>query len=58
MAEPRRVNLMPVEAPDVAKKDKKPSRVSRFSVALTESNDKSCPEFSYAELVKNSLVSY
>ena len=57
MAEPRRIELMPAEPPKPTTKKEKRTPAFRFRLSLTESTDKTCPEFSYAELLKNVLVS-
>ena len=56
MAESRRVELsstLPVE--DDKKKDIFTPTI-RINLTLVESTDVSCPEFSYADLVKNAVV--
>ncbi|XP_077984598.1 uncharacterized protein LOC144439201 [Glandiceps talaboti] len=55
MAEPRRI--IPISAPtaDQKEKTKKGEPTIRFSLTLTESTERTCPEFSYGELVKNAL---
>ena len=55
--EVKRVELMQVEPAAQSKKDKKVLPTFRFNLTLTESTDKTCPEFSYTELMKNALVS-
>ena len=55
--EAKRVELMPVAPATQPKKDKKVLPTFRFNLTLTESTDKTCPEFSYTELMKNALVS-
>ena len=55
--EPKRVNLVPVGPVQEPKKTEEIKRTYRFSVALTESTDKTCPEFSFHEMVKGLLVS-
>ena len=57
MVEPRRIDLTTLEAPNKDDKKDKQRPTLRFNLALTESNDKTCPEFSYVELLKNTLVS-
>ena len=54
--EPRRVNMVtvPLETPE--SKDELAPTI-RFTLSLTESNDKTFPEFSYTELLKNASVS-
>lgn len=55
--ESRRVELVnTVALPNEGKRDERPPTV-RISVVLTESNDVSCPEFSYTDLLmKNASV--
>ena len=57
MEVPRRIELMPV-AP-IQKKETKKETVPtvRFNLDLTEPTEKTCPEFSYEELLRNALVS-
>ncbi|XP_076362543.1 uncharacterized protein LOC143253121 isoform X1 [Tachypleus tridentatus] len=53
MAEPRRIAF---ETVGTLAKDNKPKELFptyRFSLTLEESNDKTCPEFSYSDLVKS-----
>ncbi len=56
MEVPRRIELMPV-APVPKKETKKTPQTIRFTLDLSESTDKTCPEFSYEELLRNALVS-
>ena len=59
MSEPKRVPLQTLEFANAAKKDKgkqlMPSH--RFTLTLPESNEKTCPEFDYAQLLKAAEVS-
>lgn len=54
--EPRRIELTPVDASDKEKKKEKLGKTVRFNLTLTESSEATCPEFSYAELLKNAYV--
>lgn len=55
--EPKRVELVSVGTINEEKKPKKRIPTLRFNLTLTDSTDKTCPEFSYSDLVKNALVS-
>ncbi len=55
---PRRIELMPVAPVQKKEKKKKTPVTLRFELTLAESNEKTCPEYSYAELVKDRLVSW
>ncbi|XP_070554503.1 ubinuclein-1-like isoform X2 [Ptychodera flava] len=55
MAEPRRIIPVSAEPTDNKEKTKKVDPTLRFSLTLTDSTEKTCPEFSYGELVKNAL---
>ena len=58
MSDPRRLHFTTIGP--MGKEKKKKSSLPptiRFTLALRESNDKTCPEFSYADLMKNALVS-
>ena len=57
MAEPRRIELTTVEPIAPEKEEKKEQITFRFSLTLTDSTERTCPEFSYTELLKNALVS-
>ena len=58
MTEVKRVALTTCEPKKVDKKVKKVPRTHRFTITLGESNAKTCPEYSFADLVKNERVSY
>lgn len=56
MSEPRRLHFTTVGPMGKEKKKKSSSPPTlRFTLALRESNDKTCPEFWYADLMKNAL---
>ena len=61
MGEPRRIELMPVDTVEEPKPEKKKAKkrapTLRFDLALTESTERICPEFSYVELYKKAVVS-
>lgn len=57
MGEPRRIELMPVSAPQNGKKEDKSTKTVRFQLSLTDSTSEACPEFSYAYLLQKRLVS-
>ncbi|XP_033223092.1 ubinuclein-1 [Belonocnema kinseyi] len=54
MSEPKRVPLQTLEFANAAKKDKGKQLLPshRFTLTLLESNEKTCPEFDYAQLLK------
>lgn len=52
MAEPRRIPFDTVKSLAKEKKAKDQPPTQRFSLTLDESNDKTCPEYSYSDLVK------
>lgn len=57
MEVPRRIELMPA-APIQKKETKKETPVTiRLTLDLTDPTEKTCPEFSYEELLRNALVS-
>ncbi|XP_012941057.1 ubinuclein-1 [Aplysia californica] len=49
----KRIQLKPCEPTKVDKKVKKRPKTHRFVLSLGESNSKTCPEYSFADLVKN-----
>ncbi|XP_006820512.1 uncharacterized protein LOC100370569 [Saccoglossus kowalevskii] len=55
MAEPRRIIPTSAWEPPKKEKEKRTEPTLRFNVTLTESNPGTCPEFSYADLLKNAL---
>lgn len=55
--EPRRVEMVTFAQQNQPKLEKVDPTI-RFTLTLAESNDETCPEFSYAELWKNALVSW
>lgn len=59
MSEPKRVPLQTLEFANAAKKDKGKQLLPshRFTLTLLESNEKTCPEFDYAQLLKAAEVS-
>ena len=66
MSEPKRIALIPLAAAEVAqaslpaKKDKKSTtnvKTHRFTLALPDSTEKSCPEFNFADLIAALAVS-
>ena len=57
MAEPRRIELKPATGFEKPKQEEKTAPTFRFTLSLSESTEKNCPEFSYVELLKNALVS-
>ena len=57
MGEPRRIELVTVEATPKVKSSKKRRTTVRLEVEIGDSTDKTCPEFSYTELLKKHLVS-
>jgi len=58
MSESRRVQLISsIPAANEKNKTEKPAPTVRLAVALEESTNVSCPEFSFVELVKNATVS-
>ena len=54
--EPRRIETKPVSENTSQVQDKNVKRTFRFNLCLTESNEKSCSEYSYSDLVKDFLV--
>jgi len=68
MSEAKRVPLQTLEFPEplghATKKEKKGNMGKqlapsfRFTLTLPESNEKTCPEFNYAQLLKSAEVSY
>ncbi|XP_067120640.1 ubinuclein-1 isoform X2 [Centruroides vittatus] len=52
MAEPRRIPFDTVKSLAKEKKAKDQPPTQRFSLTLDESNDKTCPEYSYSDLMK------
>ena len=54
--EPRRIESKPVSDTAPTDEKKKAAKTYRFSLSLTESNSSTYPEFSYSELVKDTLV--
>lgn len=57
MAEPRRLEFTTIDTNNKAKKPDAKRLHHRFMLTLSESNATTCPEFSYAELWKNVVVS-
>lgn len=59
MSEPKRATLSTIstQKSDV-KKTKETSKSIRFSLTLPESNEKSCPEYNYRDLLNSAEVSY
>lgn len=57
MGEPRRIELMPAAPVENKGKKGKLSSTIRFNLALTETTERTCPEFSYVQLLKNAVVS-
>jgi len=55
MTEHKRVALTTVAPTKIEKKKEKKAKCLRISLRLPESNEKSCPEFNYRELVAHSL---
>ena len=55
--EPRRIELTTVTPKEDVEDEKKSPPSLRFRMQLGETTEKSCPEFSYTELMKNALVS-
>ncbi|CAH1776670.1 unnamed protein product [Owenia fusiformis] len=55
MSEERRVELMPADPTEKPKKTKKTKPTLRFSLTLGETTEKTCPEFSYVDLVRKAL---
>ncbi|KAF4526210.1 hypothetical protein B566_EDAN001894 [Ephemera danica] len=51
MADIKKIALNTIGAPKKEKKSKSVSKTVRFSLTLGESNEKSCPEFNYKELL-------
>ena len=58
MGEPRRIELMPAPVVGKVKKGEKQKPSTRFDLTLAESTAKSCPEFYFIDLIRNSSVSY
>lgn len=64
MSEPKRIALIPIGGGESltqlpVKKDKKNSKLpktQRFTLALDDSTEKSCPEFNFANLLASSVV--
>ena len=56
MGDPKKVAFSTIDG-DVNKKEKKSTKALRFNLSLTESNDKSYPEFDYGQLVTQHFVS-
>ncbi|XP_076446639.1 uncharacterized protein LOC143284004 isoform X2 [Babylonia areolata] len=56
MAESRRVEFQTIAAPKEEKKSKQRTLIPRFNLPLGESTSTTCPEFSFAELVKKEKV--
>lgn len=54
--EPRRIELTTVAPKEKEEKTPKQAPTLRFRLQLTETTEKSYPEFAYTELVKNALV--
>lgn len=51
-----KANPFPSERVDPLGKNSESVKTLRFELALTESDDKNCPEFSFLDLVKTATV--
>lgn len=58
MTEPKRLPFTTVTDSEKEKKSKKDPPTVRFSLSLNTPNEQQCSEFSYADLLKKSLVSW
>ena len=58
MAEVKRVQLKPCEKNKSDKKVKKQPKTYRITITLGESNSKTCPEYSFTDLIKSERVSF
>lgn len=54
--EPRRIELSTVDTKEKEEKSKIAPPTLRFNLQLDETTEKTCPEFSYTELLNNALV--
>ena len=57
MTEHKKVSFTSVNASKSDKKKKKSNRTVRISLVLPESNEKSCPEYNYGDLLSQYFVS-
>ena len=55
--EPKRISTVPVAPVAPEKKSKNQKKTFRFNLALGESTEKQCPEYSLKDLINKSKVS-